>query len=537
MLSGLIERFVGLTRSGVAVPEQVDVKVGPEGPRGEIAVPCEGDGAWVLARAVDGTPSLAPGLKAGESCRYIYFAVPESFRRVASDGLWVTVEYFGQAYAPFWIQYVSTDLGAPHEGVYKPALQFWVADTDGRLRFRRALFPMKDFDAARLQNCGASFRVEARQGALIRRVTASRQPPPDQGAFSGVAPVPWLPSWERTPERFSTIQYLFVELTNACNFKCTWCPDAVMTRRRGFMKKEQAFRIFDEVVEKRAWLGPVNPVKLHQMGEPMLHPDLPEIVAYAESRDVPIELNTNCGFVTAESIDALYAAGLTNLILSYQTPDAVSFKTRKAPRMLFDDYREKVRLAIERKVASRARTRVQIDIMNTKHVDGERIVSEDEAAVAHVEAWIAAAREIERRHGLPARTHDMDWIRSFGFLDKSDAESRYEILDGVHVLWKHLHNWGNTVGPKGNHATPSTYCPFPTEQMVIQWNGDVATCCTDYEGLTRVANVFESSVEHAWSGEVMRQRRKDMWDGRLLPVCAQCQGRAGVSGAEGAKPA
>jgi MoaA/NifB/PqqE/SkfB family radical SAM enzyme len=520
-LSTLIERFAGLTRA----LEAVEVAVGPDGPRGDIAVPREGDGAWVLARAADGTRSLSPGLGAGENCHYVYFALPEPFRRGASDGLWVTVEYFGQAYAPFWLQYASRDRGAPHDGVYKPALQFWPPETDGRLRFRRALFPMPDFDPTRLQNCGASFRVEARQGALIRRVTASRRPPADHAAFSGVAPVEWLPSWERTPERFSTIQYLFVELTNACNFKCTWCPDSVMKRRRGFMKKELAFRIFDEVVTKRVWLGPVNPVKLHQMGEPMLHPDLPEIVAYAESRRIPIELNTNCGFITAESIDALYAAGLTNLILSYQTPDTVSFKTRKAPRLSFDDYREKVRLAIERKAATGARTHVQIDIMNTKHVDGDAIVSDEAAAVAHVAAWIEACRDIERRYGLVPREHDMERLRSQGFLDRSDAESRYEVLDGVHVLWKHLHNWGNTLGAKSPHATPSTYCPFPTEQMVIQWNGDVATCCTDYEGLTKVANVFESSVEEAWTGEVMRQRRRDMWDGRLLPVCAQCQGR------------
>jgi hypothetical protein len=52
-----------------------------------------------------------------------------------------------------------------------------------------------------------------------------------------------------------------------------------------------------------------------------------------------------------------------------------------------------------------------------------------------------------------------------------------------------------------------------------------------------VANVFESSVEQAWTGEVMRQRRQDMWDGALLSVCAQCQGRAEVPGAQGSKPA
>ena len=524
MLSGLLSRLTGRAPAAAAPLESAEVAMTGTGPTGAIQVPCEGDGAWVASRAVDGSPCLAPGLKE-PNAHYLYFVLPDALREHATAGLWIEIEYFGQGYAPFWLQYASTDHGAPHDGVYKPALQFWVPETDGRLRFRRALFPLRDFDPTRRQNLGASFRVEARQGALIRRVRATVHPPADEAAFSGAAPVPWLPSWERTPGRFSSIQFLFVELTNACNFKCTWCPDAVMERKRGFMKKEQAFRIFDEVVDKRAFLGPVYPVKLHEMGEPMLHPELPEIVAYAESRGIAIELNTNCAFITEERVDALYRAGLTNLILSYQTPDPVSFKTRKAPRLAFDEYREKVRLAIERKVVTKARTNVQVDIMNTKHVPGGDIVSEEEAAIAHVESWIESSREIEARHGLAPHPHDPARIRAFGFLDKSDAESRYELLEGVHILWKRLHNWGNTLGAKNDGPAPSTYCPFPTEQMVIQWNGDVATCCTDYEGLTKVANVFQSSVENVWNGELMRQRRQEMWDGKLLPVCATCQGR------------
>ena len=297
-----------------------------------------------------------------------------------------------------------------------------------------------------------------------------------------------------------------------------------MDRRRGFMKKEQAFRLLDELAQKRAWLGPIYPVKLHQMGEPMLHPDLAEIVAHAESRGVPIELNTNCGLITPERIEGLYRAGLTNLVLSYQTPDVESFKTRKAPRIGFEEYRDKVRLAVERKLALGARTNLEIDIMNTKHADGVRIVSEDQQALAFLEDWIAFCQELESRHGLAPRAHDWERIRSQSFLDADENGSRYALLDGVTLIWKRCHSWGNVIGGHQTNALADTYCPAPYDQFVVHWNGDVVACCTDYEGHTKLANVFTESIEGVWRGEILKQRKRDMLEGRLLDVCARCQG-------------
>ena len=115
---------------------------------------------------------------------------------------------------------------------------------------------------------------------LVTRLVARLREPADAAAFPVVAPLPEL---RKMPGRFYPINYLFIEITNACNFKCTWCPDDIMGRRRGFMKKEKVFRILDEIAGKKPWLGPLYPVKLHQMGEPFLHPDLPAIVEHAES--------------------------------------------------------------------------------------------------------------------------------------------------------------------------------------------------------------------------------------------------------------
>ena len=230
-------------------------------------------------------------------------------------------------------------------------------------------------------------RVPPRGAGLARRGqprSARRRSPPSRR---------WRPCPElrKMPGRFYPINYLFIEITNACNFKCTWCPD-------------------DDH-------GP--PARLHEEGEGLPHPRrdrgearlagpaLPGEAPPDGRADAPpgpardrgprggprasaIELNTNCGLITrGEDRRRSTAAGLTNLILSYQTPDPESFKTRKAPRLVFDEYRDKVRLAVERKVALGARTNLEIDIMNTKHADGYAIVSEDEQALAFLADWIA----------------------------------------------------------------------------------------------------------------------------------------------------
>ena len=162
--------------------------------------------------------------------------------------------------------------------------------------------------------------------------------------------------------------------------------------------------------------------------------------------------------------------------------------------------------------------------MNTKHADGYRIVSEDEQALAFLEDWIGFCRGLEQKYGLAPRTHDRDHLRNRHFLDQDENGSRYTLLEGVDLIWKRCHSWGNVIGGHTLAEVQETYCPAPYDQFVIQWNGDVVSCCTDYEGRTKTANVFATSIEAVWKGETLKQRKRDMLEGRLLDVCAQCQG-------------
>jgi len=515
-MSGLLAPVTRLLDRFLSRPRPPELRVGPDGPSGDVTVPREGDGVWELI-PVDGRHCLTPA----EASHYIYFVLPAGFREQVRGGAWVEVEYRGEDFGRFRLQYASSDPLAPEGGLYKNAEQLWTGETPGDERFRTSLFPLPDFDGARCQNQGASFRIEFREDARIFGLRVLSEEPAEIGSYPSVAPLPEL---KKLPGRFYPINYLFIEITNACNFKCTWCPDAIMDRRRGFMKKEKVFALLEEIAAKKSWLGPLYPVKLHQMGEPFLHPDLVSIVRRAEELGVGIELNTNCGHITQPIVDELYRAGLTNLILSYQTPDAESFKTRKAPRTRFEDYREKVRLAVERKVALGATTNIEIDVMNTKRAGDFDIVSQDDQARDLMQDWVTFCQTLERRYGLAPRSHDLEAIGAERYLDQDENSGRYTLLEGVHLIWKQCHSWGNVLGSQGEGADQETYCPAPYEQFVIQWNGDAVNCCIDYEGQTKVANVFKDSLESVWTGAVLTQRKRDMLGGRLLDVCAKCLG-------------
>ncbi len=182
-----------LTRLGGGVarlfggPAELEVVVEREGPRGGMDVPSGGDGVWRLVER-QGRSCLAPD----ETSYYVYFSLPEGFRRRVSSGLWVEIEYYGSRYGNFRLQYASTLHDSPVDGLYRAAEQRWVPGDAGLHRFRRALFLLPDFDPSRTQHHGTSFRLEFRSELLVSRVKVRLEPPSTLDSYPAVAPLPEL---------------------------------------------------------------------------------------------------------------------------------------------------------------------------------------------------------------------------------------------------------------------------------------------------------------------------------------------------------
>jgi len=120
---------------------------------------------------------------------------------------------------------------------------------------------------------------------------------------------------------------------------------------------------------------------------------------------------------------------------------------------------------VERKVALGARTNVEIDIMNTKHADGYRIVKRGPAGpgLPHgLDHLLPGAGGQARARPAAAR---LEAIRTARFLDSDENGSRYTLLGGVHLIWKRCHSWGNVIGEHTLVQPPAGatgFTPTPT---------------------------------------------------------------------------
>lgn len=76
-----------------------------------------------------------------------------------------------------------------------------------------------------------------------------------------------------------------VESTSKCSATCSFCPHPSMVRT----KEHMSFDVFKKTLD----LMENRYFALHHFGEPLLHPELPEFIAYANSKGKQVEFSTN----------------------------------------------------------------------------------------------------------------------------------------------------------------------------------------------------------------------------------------------------
>jgi MoaA/NifB/PqqE/SkfB family radical SAM enzyme len=128
---------------------------------------------------------------------------------------------------------------------------------------------------------------------------------------------------------------LYIEVTNRCNSLCKSCPLTYDHFLPWEPKHHLGWDEFRRIVDQ---VPVIDRAVLHGIGEPLLNPDLPRMVAHLKSRGAHVLFNTNAVLLDESRGDALTEAGLDELRISLDalTPD-LYHKLRgidKLPRIL-----------------------------------------------------------------------------------------------------------------------------------------------------------------------------------------------------------
>ena len=84
-----------------------------------------------------------------------------------------------------------------------------------------------------------------------------------------------------------------VDISGACNLRCISCPRATRHERHppvGFMSAVVFEKVIDKILREDPFVGNIQ---LYQWGEPLLNPDLPDIIRLANARGVQCAVSSN----------------------------------------------------------------------------------------------------------------------------------------------------------------------------------------------------------------------------------------------------
>ncbi len=289
---------------------------------------------------------------------------------------------------------------------------------------------------------------------------------------------------------------LLIESTNACNLRCPLCPTGMglMTRKVGMMDYPSFTHLIDEMAP---YLYVVN---LANLGEPLLHPRIFDMVEYISTKDVSTTISSNAHFINQKNIPGIINSGLEKLEVSIDGVTPQSYQ-KYHQRGNFQGVIENISALCGAK-EGRAKPHISLGFIIMAHNEGE--VSQFEQLTERIGADSIYLVQVSIPH---YRSWTIDEAREF--LPKNPEYSRFR--EG---------KWGLELAKPRPVGYP---CVWAFTRTVVNWDGTVVPCCIDYDNFHDFGNAFKEGLKTIWNNEkYIEFRQKLLTQLNQTPVCSDC---------------
>jgi MoaA/NifB/PqqE/SkfB family radical SAM enzyme len=324
-------------------------------------------------------------------------------------------------------------------------------------------------------------------------------------------------------KEFAMFRLIFLELTNFCNFKCEFCPTDRQTRARGYIDKGLAKRIIQEIYDDKL----SNWITFNLMGEPYLHKDLAELCQFAEDTGVHVRLLTNGSLLNPDINRRIFATNLSRLEISFRTPNSTSFNERqRGNRLAFEDYLGNVKRLLEDRLTLKPRTIVEVKFFMDSQASFLSF-AKDYQKLANRQDNTALMKSLHQHCLTVGERLGID-MQPYKGLNLQPDQKRIEIAPRIYLVSTRIQDfWVRENMDQSDRWVPARRggCNTFREEFGILFNGDVTTCCVDFDGRNVVGNVRDRHLtEVLASPQVKRVRASFDRYTPPLDFCRKCLG-------------
>jgi radical SAM protein with 4Fe4S-binding SPASM domain len=319
-------------------------------------------------------------------------------------------------------------------------------------------------------------------------------------------------------------RHIQVEVTGACNLKCKMC----LVRYTPALQARSASMSFETFRSLLDELPDVKVVTLQGLGEPLMAPDIFDMIAYCKDRGITCGFNSNATLLTKRTAARLVDLGLDWLHVSL---DGASKETYEFVREHSNwDVVERNVNALVQLMRARNSTRPSLSLVMVLMRFNYRDLP---AVVQRAADWgIPRVRAQNLSHDFSDASRDTyEAISQFVeeqsvvSLPQSDVEAVLREANlvakrtGVDLRLPSMHAGVASASVDG----VSVPCAWPWRSSYVGWQGNVQPCCM-VMGSDRatLGNAGETSFAQLWSGDEYRRFREQLLSDTPPAICRGC---------------